>query len=101
MKFQNPFSGKSKKNTNLSSTEFAHWVVNINYFSPNSNIITFAILWTNSADNKFVNFFLFFPENWIWHFMQIVLIGDNLHGMSNPIFPGKKKKNFFFKIPEC
>ena len=31
-------------------------------------------------------FFLFFPENKIWHFMQIVSLGDNLHEMSNPVF---------------
>ena len=26
------------------------------------------------------------PENEIWHFMQIVSLGDNLHEMSDPIF---------------
>ena len=31
-------------------------------------------------------FSLFFPENKIWHFMQIVSNGDNLHEMSDPIF---------------
>ena len=31
-------------------------------------------------------FFLFFPENSIWHFMQIVSNGDNLHEMSIPVF---------------
>ena len=30
--------------------------------------------------------FLFLPENRIWHFVQIVSIGDNLYGMSNPVF---------------
>ena len=29
--------------------------------------------------------FLFFPENRIWHFMQIVSIGDNLHEISYPV----------------
>ena len=43
-----------------------------------------TILWANSAD-KLVTFFLFFPENRIWHFMQIVSIGDNLHEMPNPV----------------
>ena len=38
-------------------------------------------------------FFLFFLENRIWHFMQIVSLGDNLHEMSNPFFPRKNKKN--------
>ena len=31
-------------------------------------------------------FFLFYPENRIWHFTQTVSIGDSLHEMSNPIF---------------
>ena len=36
--------------------------------------------------------FLFFPENKIWHFMQIVSSGNNLHEMSNPVFLEKNKK---------
>ena len=40
----------------------------------------------NSADDKLMMiFFLFFPENGIWHYMQIVFIGDNLHEMANPV----------------
>ena len=39
---------------------------------------------------NWVIFFLFFPENRIWHFMQIVSNGDNLHEMSNPVFWEKK-----------
>ena len=31
-------------------------------------------------------FFLFFLENGISHFMQIVSLGDNLHEVSYPIF---------------
>ena len=46
----------------------------------------------NSIDDKLLIFFLFFPENRIWKFMQIVSIGDNLHEMSNPV-SGKNKKN--------
>ena len=37
-------------------------------------------------------FFIFTLVNRIWHFMQIVSIGDNLHEMLN-LFPGKNKKN--------
>ena len=33
--------------------------------------------------------FLIILENRIWHFMQIVLGGDNLHEMSDPIFEVK------------
>ena len=50
------------------------------------SILTFTTLWAFSADDKLMIFFLFFPENWIWHFMQIVSLGDNLHEMSNPVF---------------
>ena len=31
-------------------------------------------------------FCLFFPENKLWHFLQIVSAGDNLHEMSGRIF---------------
>ena len=69
--------------------------------------LTFTTLWAFSADDKMMLFFLFFPENRIWHFMQIVSLGDNLHEMSNPVFweketicmkcqilfSGKNKKN--------
>ena len=46
-----------------------------------------------SADIQIV--FLFFPENRIWYFMQIVSSGDNLYEMSNPVFCflGKNNKN--------
>ena len=30
--------------------------------------------------------FLFFLENRIWDFMQIVSLEDNLHEVSNPVF---------------
>ena len=52
---------------------------------PNTHdILTFTTLLANSADNK-LTFFLFFPENRIWHFPQTVSTGDNLHEMSNPV----------------
>ena len=34
-------------------------------------MLTFTTPWANSADDKLI-FFLFFAENRIWHFMQIV-----------------------------
>ena len=40
-------------------------------------------------------FFLIFPENTLWHFMQIVSLGDNLHEMSKPIFWANKKYHQF------
>ena len=39
-------------------------------------ILAFTTLWTNSAVNKLMIFFLSFPENTLWHFMQIVSWGD-------------------------
>ena len=38
--------------------------------------LTFATLCANSEDGKLLLFFLFFPENRIWHFMQIVSIWE-------------------------
>ena len=48
-------------------------------------VLTFTTLWADSADDKLMIFFLFFPENRIWHFIQIFSKGDNLHEVSNPI----------------
>ena len=58
-------------------------------------MFTSTTLWANSADDKLVVFFLFFPENRIWHCKQIVSIGDNLHEMSNPVFWEKSEKYFY------
>ena len=55
---------------------------------------TLTHLWTNSADDTLMIFFLFFLENRIWHLMQIVSYGDNLHEMSKPVFWVKNKKKF-------
>ena len=49
-------------------------------------ILTFPNLWASSADEKLVIFFLFIPENKIWHFKQIIPIGDNLYETSNLVF---------------
>ena len=48
--------------------------------------LSFTSLWANSSDDQLVIFNLFFPENRIWYFMQIVSSGDNLHEISNPAF---------------
>ena len=60
-----------------------------NIFCNRSNSITFISLWANSADDNLVIVFLFCPEKMIWHFMQIVSNGDNLHETSNPVFREK------------
>ena len=47
----------------------------------------YMTFWTISADDVDGFFYiLFFPENRLWHFMQIVSWGENLHEMSEPIF---------------
>ena len=47
------------------------------------------LLWAYSANGKFMIFFLFFPENRIRQYMQIVSNGDILYKISNPVFWGK------------
>ena len=50
-----------------------------------------------SADDIFFFFFFFSffsPENRLWHFMQIVFLGDNLHDVSKSIFGGKKQEKY-------
>ena len=37
-----------------------------------TGILTFTTFWAFSADDRLMIFFLFFPENRIWHFKQIV-----------------------------
>ena len=56
--------------------------------------LSFTTLWSNSADNKLMIRLLFFPENRLWYFMQIVSLGDNLHEISKPILWEKKAKYF-------
>ena len=52
--------------------------------------LTVTTPWIISADDKLMIFFLFFLENRIWHFMQIVSIGDNLQEIPKPVFWKKK-----------
>ena len=49
-------------------------------------MLTLSTLGKIFSRRHFEIFFLFFSENRIWHFMQIVSLGDNLHEMSNPVF---------------
>ena len=51
-----------------------------------------------SADNMLKYFFLFFPENRLWHFIQIVSLDDNLQEMSKLILWGKLRKNNQFVV---
>ena len=52
----------------------------------------FITLWATSVDDKLMMFFLFFTENGIQHFKQIVSNEDNLHEMSN-LISWENKKN--------
>ena len=63
-----------------------------------------STLGNNFSRQHFEIFFLLFPENWLWHFMQIAFSKDDLHEMSKHIkqticmkcqslFSGKNKKN--------
>ena len=54
-------------------------------------LFTITTLWANSADDILM---IFSPENRIWHFIQIISLGDNLHVMSKPIFWEKQEKYF-------
>ena len=59
--------------------------------------LTCTTPWANSADDNFI-FFLLFQENRIWHFMQIVSIGVNLHEMSKSVFWEKIRKIFQYVV---
>ena len=47
-----------------------------------TSISKLSMLWADPADDKLVILFLFFPENRLWHFVQIVS-SDNLHEMQS------------------
>ena len=53
--------------------------------------LSFNTVWINSADDKLIIFFLFFPENRIWHFMQIVSL-ETICTISEPVFWEKAGK---------
>ena len=55
--------------------------------------VYFTTLWANFADDKLMIYFLYFLENRLWHFMQIVSRGDNLLEMSKHVFKWKLKTN--------
>ena len=80
----NLFSGKKKNQKNNSTCLLLKWLLPVLRLF--QHYLTFTTLWAFSADDKMMLFFLYFPENRIWHFMQIVSLGDNLHEMSNPVF---------------
>ena len=52
---------------------YSHWI------PLNTLNLTLTTLWADSADDKLKWFFYIFLENKIWHLMQIVSLGDNLH----------------------
>ena len=53
----------------------------------------FTTLRADSAGDTLMIFFLFFHENRIKHFVQIVSNGDSLHELSKLVFWGKIEKN--------
>ena len=66
------------QSVHIKSSVPQYWVVNALYLA----------CWVKFLADDVLDFFshFFFPENRIWHFMQIVSIGDNLHEVSNPVF---------------
>ena len=59
-------------------------------FFVSSNVCALSFtLRANSVDDKLVIVFLFFPENRIWRFMQIVSTEDNLHEIQSPVLGEK------------
>ena len=57
-----------------------------------SGLLVCSMLGKSFSRWHFEIFILFFPENRLWHFIQIVSFGNNLHKMSEPIFWEKIRK---------
>ena len=121
MKWQNIFSGKNKKNIsvccllkklprvlsiNVTSVSLQdrstcqklftvfvvlYWLLQV---SINWSPFSFTLaLWVKIFSRQNIEIFILFsPENRFWHFMQIVSSGENLLGMSKPVFWRKKNK---------
>ena len=64
-------SDKKLKKMKLKMMKKKKKMMKYNLQNTDKGKLVFTTLWANSADNKLI-FFLFFPENRIWHFMQIV-----------------------------
>ena len=64
------------------------------YHTWTTTVLTFITFWANSADDKLMIIFLFFPENSLWYFLQTVYMGDSLHEMQI-LFSGINKKKYF------
>ena len=59
-------------------------------------LLTLTALWVNSADDPLIFFFLLFPENRIWHFMQIVsFFWRHFTWNIKSCFAGNNKKNIW------
>ena len=60
--------------------------------------INLSTFWANSADDKRVVVFLYFPENRLCYFTQ----GDSLHEMSKLIFLNKNEENILkYRLLTC
>ena len=68
------------------------WKNTIKYCQIVKCCLTFTTLLANSADDKLVIFFLLFPENRFWHFMQIVS-SETICMKYQKLFSWKNKKN--------
>ena len=54
--------------------------------------LSFTVLWADSADDKLICFLILFPENSLWHFMQIVSL-ETISMKCQSLFSGKNQKN--------
>ena len=52
-------------------------------------MLMLSMLGKNFSRQHFEIFFLVFPESRLLHLMQLVSLGDTLHGMSKPVFQEK------------
>ena len=65
---------------------FYYTGASLNVKGSSEDLLTRCMLGRNFNRQHFEVFFLFFLENRICHFMQIVSTGDNLHEVADPIF---------------
>ena len=92
--FKKKTSKKTKKRKYhfFSSAESTQRVVKVKLWFRSQN------LWYYRKHfSRHLKYFYFFPESRLWHFMQIVSVGDNLHECQS-LFSGKNRKKYQFAI---
>ena len=74
----------------MNDVNSVYWAIKHQIKSPDKSVIC-SMLGKNLVEDILKHFSFFSQENRLWHFMQIVSRGDNLHEILKPVFWRKNK----------